>query len=43
MAEKKTSFKIDEDTWTNFRIACLKIKKDASEVLEELVNGFLKK
>ena len=43
MVRKTTSLKIEEELWKEVKINCIKIGKDISEYLEELVKSDLKK
>jgi hypothetical protein len=38
----KVTISLDENKWTKFRIECLKNKKSASEVIEEMIGSHTK-
>ena len=43
MARKTTSLKIDEQVWKDLKIHCIKIDREISEYLEQLIKESLKK
>jgi len=43
MARKTTSLKIEEDLWKDVKIHCIKLGKDISDYLEELIKKDLRR
>lgn len=43
MKKTKAIFEIDEETWNNFKIACLKNKSFASKEIRNFIITYLKK
>ena len=41
--KSKVTLSLDEKTWTNFRIKCLRKKKTASELIEEFMRDYMRK
>ena len=43
MVKTKVTISLDGKKWTDFRIACLRDKITASELIEQFIDKFLKK
>lgn len=43
MTKVKVTLSLDDKKWTDFRVKCLREKRTASEIIEEMIANHLKK